>query len=134
MVASKSGKGTIATAKGKSNVRFDHNFRVGDILVSQRDWDVAWYQVVGVTAQSIRIKQIEGSMRYTGHFAGYSTPVPKKYIGTADVPIEGVVKRVYRTSDERGLLEYIKVGSDIACRWDGFEQYVSPYGSQEVPR
>ena len=27
-----------------------------------------------------------------------------------------------------------KVGSDIACRWDGFGQYVSPYGSQEVPR
>lgn len=103
----------------------EHDFKVGDILVSSWGYEqtnVDWYQVVGVTAKSVKIREIKGRVQETGFMSGESVPIPDAFIDnlwfgeqkTARINSFG---RVNITSD----------GHITAKKWDGYPKHVSWY-------
>lgn len=103
----------------------EHDFKVGDILVSSWGYEqtnVQWYQVVGVTAKSVKIREIKGRVQETAFMSGESVPIPDAFIDnlwfgeqkTARINSFG---RVNITSD----------GHITAKKWDGYPKHVSWY-------
>lgn len=102
-----------------------HDFKVGDILVSSWGYDqtnVQWYQVVGVTPKSVKIREIQGKVQETGFMSGESVPIPDAFIDNLWFG-EQKIARV----NPHGWVNITSDGYLTAQKWDGYPERVSWY-------
>ncbi len=95
--------------------------KLGDILSSSWGYDqtnVTFYEVVGVTKSSVRIRKIAGTIVERGRGTDKVSALPGQFLGT-DI----VLKRVRIT--DRGYAVTINSYAD-AYLWDGTPQYQTP--------
>ncbi len=95
--------------------------KLGDILSSSWGYDqtnVTFYQVVGITKSSVRIRKIATTIASSTDHTCKLSALPGQFLGT-----EIVLKRVRRT--DRGYAVTINDYAD-AHLWDGTPQYATP--------
>ena len=111
--------------KGEHLEKDAHDFKVGDILVSSWGYDqtnVQWYQVVGVTPKSVKIREIKGRVQETGFMSGESVPIPDAFTNNLWFG-EQKTARV----NSHGWVNITSDGYITAQKWDGNPEYVSWY-------
>lgn len=100
----------------------DHDFKVGDILVSiwgYEQTNVDYYQVVGITAKSVKIHPIMSSTTESGYMCGTCTPCRGAYI--KNIFMDGVTTK-------RVNYGCVRIARGIyAHKWDGKPHYCSWY-------
>lgn len=103
-----------------------HDFKVGDILVSSWGYDqtnVQWYQVVGVTPKSVKIREIKGRIVHAiGSMSGEAVPIPDAFTNNLWFG-EQKTARI----NQFGKVNITSDGYITAHKWDGNPEYVSWY-------
>ena len=111
--------------KGEHLEKDAHDFNVGDILVSSWGYDqtnVQWYQVVGVTSKSVKIREIKGKVLETGFMSGEASPIPNAFTNNLWFG-EQKTARV----NSYGEVNITSDGRITAWKWDGHPERVSWY-------
>jgi len=129
----KKAKATIESYKGHADRKekdrqdtadFQHKYVVGDILYSSWGYDqtnVEFYEVVAITAKSIKVREIAQTSTSNGVGSDNVMPVKGKYIE----PATGA-KKVRTASDGYGS---IKISSSITgFHWDGRPKHRTAFG------
>lgn len=101
----------------------DHDYKVGDILVSSWGYEqtnVDFYQVVGITPKCIKIREIGSNCNETGYCCGYTVPVPN----TFKINFWFGEEKTARV-DKYGSVKIHS--SSYAHKWDGQPKYESWY-------
>ncbi len=104
--------------------------KVGDIFSSSWGWEqtnVDFYQVVGLTAASVKVRRIEArSVAMTGNMSGQVVAAPGRFLEHAPV----LTKRLKSYTDRSGEVRvYFKQSSYAdAYLWSGEPLYNSWYG------
>lgn len=111
--------------KGEHLEKDAHDFKVGDILISTWGYDqtnVQWYQVVGVTSKSVKIREIKGRVQETGFMSGEAIPIPDAFTNNLWFG-EQKTARV----NSYGEVNITSDGRITAWKWDGNPERVSWY-------
>jgi hypothetical protein len=110
-------QGIIKTRKGKKIMTTEkkHNYKINDIFYNSWGYDqtnIDFYQVVGVTAKTIKVKEIKSredqNMR-NEHFTSYRIPAVNEFKSN-EILVKHVKKsydgRDYLTMEHGGLFPY----------------------------
>jgi len=99
-----------------------NKLNIGDILDSHWGYEqtnVDYYEVVGLTTKSVKIRQIESQRRYTAAMCGECVPVKGMY--------RGHVKTKLVKATANGL-PYLKLTSySCAWKWNGKPNFFSEW-------
>lgn len=102
----------------------DHPFKIGDIIYNSWGWEqtnIDFYQIVGITKKSIKIRRIHQRTEETGIMCGITTPM-KDFFLDEDVVIK-YPKRYCAESDWYVNFDYgigIRYkGDPVSCSWYG---------------
>ena len=96
-----------------------HTMKVGDIMYSSWGYDqtnVDFYQVVGVAKNTVKLTEIQSSIRDSGYMSGYVKPVKDAFVSD-----EVISKRLdghnYGSLSSFQCLSPYKDGEELYCSW-----------------
>ena len=107
-----------------ANPYVENDFEIGDILYTSWGYDqtnVEFFQVVGKTAKTIKVREIGADVRETGFMCGYSMPVKDDF---QDRPWYGNGRNEFTVQCRRYMRSPIYGG---LWKWDGKPKYTSWY-------
>lgn len=110
--------------KNMANPYVENDYQIGEILCCTWGYDqtnVDFYQVVGKTAKTIKVREIEKTVREFGFMCGYSVPIRDAFV---DEPYYGDGRSEF-TIQCRRALKAPKYG--WMSRWSGRPVYTSWY-------
>lgn len=105
----------------------NHSFRVGDVIVNSWGWEqtnIDFFQVVGVTKASVKIREIAGDYTPSENAFLAGTTVPKIGEFTSD---EVKTKRVGSYHIGGDEIDTIRFPYGTGRKWNGKPQYESHY-------
>lgn len=107
-----------------ANPYVENDFEIGDILYTSWGYDqtnVEFFQVVGKTAKTIKVREIRADVKETGFMCGHSMPVKDDF---QDRPWYGNGRSEFTVQCRRYMRSPLYGG---LWKWDGEPKYTSWY-------
>jgi len=100
--------------------------KIGDIFVHSWGYDqtnATWFQVIGLTAKSVKLRKIKCDESFDSDMVGVSTPRPNDFEWTNGIPNKAFTKRLYYYNG----VPHIRMEYGSCELWDGKPEDVSCY-------